>query len=61
MRVWLPRVGWALLLVVFAILIALMTWEPFTARPGVAPPPHAYKAEIVRDELGVPQIGRAHV
>jgi acyl-homoserine-lactone acylase len=56
MRVWLPRVGWALLLVVFAILIALMTWEPFTARPGVAPPPHAYKAEIVRDEWGVPHI-----
>ena len=56
MTKWLPRVGWVLLVLVLAILVTLMVWEPLTARPGTAPPPRAYKAEIVRDEFGVPHI-----
>ena len=45
----------ALLLILAAI--ALMTWEPFFARDGVAPrTDRSYTAQIVRDEFGVPHI-----
>lgn len=56
-RLWLPRVGWTLLVLILTALVALLTWEPlFAVQPGPPPPTRAYKAEIVRDEFGVPHI-----
>ena len=56
MRRWWGRIGWALLALVLAALIGLMTWEGFAADPPAPPPARAYTAEIVRDEWGVPHI-----
>ena len=53
---WIVRGGLAVLAVVAVILIALMTWEPFAASAGAPPAARAYRAEIVRDEWGVPHI-----
>ena len=53
---WLGRGAFALLVVAIAAFIGLATWEPFWAAPGKAPPPRDYRAEIVRDEWGVPHI-----
>jgi acyl-homoserine-lactone acylase len=39
-----------------AVLIGLMVWEPFAAEAATAPSSRAYRAEIVRDEWGVPHI-----
>ena len=51
------RIGWGVLALVFAALVALLSWEPFVAiPPGPAPPARAYRATIVRDEFGVPHI-----
>ncbi len=44
----------AALLVV--LLVAAMVWEPFAAEIHAAPPAGQYRAEIVRDEFGVPHI-----
>ena len=56
MKTWVVRAGLALLVLVLAALVALMTWEPFFARESAAPPERTYTAEIVRDEFGVPHI-----
>ena len=56
MKTWVVRAGWALLVLVLAALVALMTWEPYFAREGTPPPERAYTAEIVRDAFGVPHI-----
>jgi acyl-homoserine-lactone acylase len=56
MRKWAVRVGLAVLGLVVALAIGLMTWEPFAAHPATPPPAHAYRAQIVRDEWGVPHI-----
>ena len=56
MRTWVIRFGAGLLLLAIAAVVGLMVWEPLLARPGKAPPPRAYRAEIVRDEWGVPHI-----
>ena len=56
MKTWVVRAGLALLVLVLAGLVALMTWEPFFARESAAPPERTYTAEIVRDEFGVPHI-----
>jgi acyl-homoserine-lactone acylase len=56
MRKWLARIGWTLLVVLLAGFIALATWEPFAARRGEAPPEAQYRAELIRDEWGVPHI-----
>ncbi|WP_095012800.1 penicillin acylase family protein [Tsuneonella mangrovi] len=56
MKTWIVRTSWLVVVVGLTALIALMTWEPLVATPGKAPPPHAYRAEIVRDEFGVPHI-----
>lgn len=56
MRKWLARIGWTLLVLLLAGFIALATWEPFAAQRGGAPPGRAYRAEIIRDEWGVPHI-----
>ena len=46
------------LAVVCAIaVVTLASWEPFLAeQPGPPPPPRDYRAEVVRDEWGVPHI-----
>ena len=58
MRRWLPRVGFALLILIMAVLIALATWEPFFARQETSGSSSGriYSAEIIRDEFGVPHI-----
>lgn len=56
MRKWLARLGWAVLGLLAATLIALMTWEPLFAERRSAPEAREYRAEIIRDEFGVPHI-----
>jgi len=53
---WAVGIGFGVLALVAVVAIALMTWEPLAARPGHAPPAREYRAEIVRDEWGVPHI-----
>lgn len=56
MKRWLARIGLASLVLSLFAFVALAVWEPFFGQPGQAPPPARYKAEIVRDEFGVPHI-----
>lgn len=56
MKRWLARLGWGVFALLALIFIALATWEPFSARPSPAPAGGPYRAEIVRDEWGVPHI-----
>ena len=56
MRKSAQRVGWIALIALLLTLLVLLAWEPLAARPGVAPPPRAYRAQITRDEFGVPHI-----
>lgn len=56
MKRWAAGIGFGLLALVAAVAIGLMTWEPLVARPGTPPPARDYRAEIVRDEWGVPHI-----
>lgn len=56
-RQWLVRSAGALFLLILALLIGLMTWEPFFAERGKAPDEQRqYRAEIIRSEYGVPHI-----
>ena len=56
-RILLRRSLWTLLIAGLALFVALASWEPFLAQqPGPPPPPHAYSAEVIRDEWGVPHI-----
>ena len=52
----LRKIGIGLGLGVLLALVGLMVWEPFAASPGTPPPAHAYRADITRDEFGVPHI-----
>lgn len=52
----LKRAGLALLALALVGLVGLATWEPFLAERGDGPPPRSYRAEIIRDEYGVPHI-----
>ncbi len=56
MRKWMIRSVGLLLLLALLVLVGLMVWEPLLAHPGKAPAARAYRAEIVRDEWGVPHI-----
>ncbi len=56
MRRTLTRAGFALVIILLVLLVALATWEPFAALRSEPPPPRAYQAEIIRDEFGVPHI-----
>jgi acyl-homoserine-lactone acylase len=56
MRKVLGRTGIVLAALLALLLIAAMTWEPFFASRGIAPPERAYRAEIIRSEFGVPHI-----
>jgi len=53
---WLKRSGAAVLVVLVLAFVILATWEPFVAQASEAPAPRSYKAEIIRDEFGVPHI-----
>ena len=53
---WVKRGAFALVVLLIAAFVALATWEPFFAEKGVAPAAKEYRAEIVRDEWGVPHI-----
>jgi acyl-homoserine-lactone acylase len=55
-RTWIYRSIAALGSLAVTILIGLMVWEPFAAHPATASSTHIYRAEIVRDEWGVPHI-----
>ena len=55
-RRWVYRSLAALGIVALAAIIGLMVWEPFVARPAAPITGRAYKAEIIRDEWGVPHI-----
>ena len=51
------RLGFALVFILIAAFIALATWEPFMAQgANTAPDAPIYRAEITRDEYGVPHI-----
>ncbi len=56
MKKWLARLGWVVLGLLVVVPIALMTWEPLFAARGNAPDAREYRAEIIRDEFGVPHI-----
>lgn len=56
MRKWLARLGWAVFGLLGIVLIGLMVWEPFLAQRSSAPIGPSYRAEIIRDEFGVPHI-----
>ncbi|NQX94482.1 MAG: acylase [Erythrobacter sp.] len=47
-------IGFAVLLII--VFVTLATWEPFMASPAQAASDKAYRAEIIRDEYGVPHI-----
>jgi acyl-homoserine-lactone acylase len=54
--VWVKRGAWVLLGLSVLALAVLATWEPFLAAPAAHPPKSTYRAEIIRDEWGVPHI-----
>ncbi|MCT2559663.1 acylase [Tsuneonella sp. YG55] len=56
MRKWTIRLLAGLAALSAVVLIGLMVWEPLAAEPFPPPPARAYRAEIVRDEWGVPHI-----
>ncbi|MXO84630.1 acylase [Altererythrobacter aurantiacus] len=57
MRKWTGRLSWLLLALALVIFVALATWEPFFTAPSDTPDTNrTYRAEIVRDEFGVPHI-----
>lgn len=57
MRKGIVRTGWGLLIAAIVVFIALACWEPFFAeQPGAPPPMVKYRAEVTRDEFGVPHI-----
>ena len=55
-RKWLPRIGFTVLSLLLVALVGLASWEPFYAEISDAPPLRQYRAEIIRDEYGVPHI-----
>ncbi len=56
-RTLVKRTAWTLLIALLVLVAVLASAEPFWAeQPGKAPPYRPYKAEIVRDEFGVPHI-----
>jgi acyl-homoserine-lactone acylase len=53
---WAKRIGIGLAAFLVIVFVILATWEPFTASPAAAASGKAYRAEIIRDEFGVPHI-----
>ena len=54
--IWVKRGVVALLGVLVLAVVVLATWEPFFAGPAATTETRIYKAEVVRDEWGVPHI-----
>ncbi|MEM7703686.1 MAG: acylase [Pseudomonadota bacterium] len=50
------RAGIGLAILLVLVFVILATWEPFLASPASAASGKAYRAEIIRDEYGVPHI-----
>ena len=50
------RAGIGLAVLLVLVFITLATWEPIVASPAQAASDKAYRAEIIRDEYGVPHI-----
>ncbi|MEM6494127.1 MAG: acylase [Pseudomonadota bacterium] len=50
------RIGIGLAGLLILVFIALVTWEPFMASPAPTASDAPYRAEIIRDEYGVPHI-----
>ncbi|MDJ0979840.1 MAG: acylase [Erythrobacter sp.] len=53
---WPMRLGIGFVAVLIIAFIALATWEPFYASASATTSSKAYRAEIIRDEYGVPHI-----
>ncbi|MCZ8324712.1 MAG: acylase [Sphingomonadaceae bacterium] len=54
---WLKRSLGGLGVVAGIVAVGLASWEPYLAQqPGPPPPPRDYRAEVLRDEWGVPHI-----
>ncbi len=54
---WLKRSLGGLGVVAGIAAVGLASWEPYLAQqPGLPPPPRDYRAEVVRDQWGVPHI-----
>ena len=53
---WAKRIGIGLAGLLILVFIALATWEPFLANPALTASDTPYRAEIIRDEYGVPHI-----
>lgn len=49
-------IGGLIIALLAIVLVAAMVWEPFSAETSAPPPARQYRAEIVRDEFGVPHI-----
>lgn len=54
--IWVKRGAIALVGVLVLAVVILATWEPFIAAPATVTNSRVYKAEITRDEWGVPHI-----
>ena len=55
-RKWLARGAFGLIILLIVASVGLATWEPFFAEKGEAPPADQYRAEIIRDDFGVPHV-----
>ncbi len=53
---WLKGIGIGAAALLVLAFVALATWEPLYADAASSPPPRQYRAEIIRDEYGVPHI-----
>ena len=49
-------IGWTALGLLALTLLVLMVWEGFAAEASTPPPRRDYRAEIIRDQFGVPHI-----
>ncbi len=59
MKLWAVRIGFVIIGLLGAALVALMVWEPFFAERGdrsLTADDKLYTAEIIRSEFGVPHI-----
>jgi acyl-homoserine-lactone acylase len=54
--VWVKRGAFALVGIVVLAVAVLASWEPFLAAQAASVPGRTYRAEIIRDEYGVPHI-----
>lgn len=55
-RKWLGRSVFGLVVVGLIAFVGLVTWEPFFAEESSPPPEGDFRAEIIRDDFGVPHI-----